>query len=215
MRKPILYATFVGLVLVSTNLANAQTTVTLTSSNQDIIFASGTTSGAQTVQLGSCASGITGTLCTLNGSASGGTSASYQILTLGTVGLTSGPSGTFTATSGLTGSTVTISNSSSVVVFQGTLSSLTFTQSAAQVTSGQVTMTASSAGTGAFSGVTVTLTGTIQLPTGSNLTTLAASTNVSGRFTGGGAIPEPSSMLLMGSGLVTLGGFLRRRLRKG
>ena len=45
-------------------------------------------------------------------------------------------------------------------------------------------------------------------------TTVATGTISSGEITGGTPAPEPASIALIGSGLLAIGGFVKRRMRK-
>ncbi len=182
--------------------AEAQTSITLTGS-EPLTFTGYSTNGI-TVDLGSCGGGGCLLAGSTMGSVSGSTAYSFNLFTGEPILATTSGTGTFTAWSGygpgLVGSMLGIDGLNGTLLFLGTLTDLTFSQSA----SGSPVQMAATATPS--SGASVSLSGTINVGSGE----LSGLPGTNGS-TSGPIVPEPASMMLFGSGLILLGGVLRRR----
>jgi hypothetical protein len=197
--------------MISSKNANAQTSLSFgngTSSENVTFIANGGSTGA-TLDIGTCT-----TTCTLTGSNTGG--GGYSFVTTGplTVGILGSGGGLSDSVSGGT-SVFSYTNGSSGLIGNVTWTSL-ITDGDATVT-GILTITSSSlTGPLGVVGQTAKIDFTTN-PYTTDLSTLFAgsaggsegATLSSGELV---ATPEPSSMLLFGTGLLLFGGILRKRL---
>lgn len=234
MRRLILLVILTGTILVlGSTPASAQTQITLSNSGQAVKFQVVISGTSMDIALGTCSSTtFTGT-CTLSGNAAfdPGDTATYSLTTTTgsamTVSKTATP-GVFSITGATTGFSYSSTDGDSLT---GTI---TWTNvldgSTTPILNGVLKITAisSTAGdfTSLFGGVNSLINVNLTLntlgcsPTLSPCTldnVLAASTGQMASATlGHGGMtptPEPGSLLLVGSGLVGVGFFLRRRLR--
>jgi len=224
IRRLLLSTALVGLMLGLASLpASADPTqITLGGTAAGSVIFTGDGSGNVLIQLGSC----TGGSCTLSGTAFGTGAltsglAPYEFTsTPGTISLAP------TSTAGLFAVTQTASIGFSYgtggSLLTGTLSLLTFTQTPGGSSTGEfntfavanLVITGGSLST-LFPPGGAILTATMNFgPSPVDLATLSGSTTsaklASGQIT---PTPEPGSMLLLGSGLLAVGAFLRRRRR--
>lgn len=200
MRQSVTGVLVLGLMLLIGFVpAQAQTSITLTDSGSAMLSFSGTGTGGLTADLGTC--GLFS--CWLSGSALGTISSApvtgYKLSVAGPTTLLGDGNGMFTASpTALAESLLSLTGSGGTILFAGDLNSLSVDQSSssaegfAQISGGV---------TGA--GGNISLTGTV----GANLDGAAEY----GGSSSAPIVPEPASMVLFGSGLLLLGGVLRRR----
>lgn len=181
--------------------AQAQTGIGLSSSGSNALSFASTGSGGLNTSLG-----LSGAA---SGTAAGKTASSYIIATSIPISLSGKGSGTFSAgATALLGSALKLANSSSTI-FTGTFTSLSLAQGANRQVGSQATANGRAAST-------ASITGTIQhsfLTPRLRLPSRGAGT--SGTSVSGSVVPEPASLLLFGSGLIGLGGVMRKRIVVG
>jgi hypothetical protein len=185
--------------------ASAQTPITLTSSGSNLVTFSSTGNGNVSATLGNCSN----SQCSMSGGAEGsfnGSAVSGYTLNLGQfTPLTNNGGGSFSASAaGLAGSSLSLTGASGTV-FSGALTALNFTDSANDM----VAMSATIQGSGSFSGTKLTIQAAVQLD-GANIESVASSPYPVA--VSGGIVPEPTTLLLFGTGLLCLGGLMRRRI---
>ncbi|HXR96763.1 MAG TPA: PEP-CTERM sorting domain-containing protein [Terriglobales bacterium] len=185
--------------------AGAQTTITLTSSGSNLVTFSSTGNGTVDATLGNCSN----SQCTLTGGAEGtfnGSAVSGYTINLGQLTpLTNNGGGSFSVSAAdLAGSSFDLSGASGTV-FSGAFTALNFTDTANDT----VAINATVQGSGSSSGTTINIKGSIQLD-GANVEAVANSPYPVA--VSGGIVPEPTTLLLFGTGLLCLGGLMRRRL---
>ncbi len=209
--------------------ASAQSGIALQGGSGQTVTFTGQGAGTQgiNVALGTC----TGDSCTLSGTAQGaGTLNSTGNFTItsaaNSISLMSNGSGGYnvTSTSPIDFSLTGTSNGNTGTLLTGTLNLLNFTQ-----------VTGSTLGTFNYDmGVNLNVTGgmlasaftdnggelslNVQLPAGANISSLVGTSNslIANADCQPGSLsptPEPSSLAMLGAGMLILGGFLRRRAR--
>lgn len=182
--------------------AQAQMSIGLTSSGSNVLSFASTGSGGLNAALGGCTTGS----CSLSGAAAGTaavkSATSYAITSSGPISLSGNGSGTF-----LAGATALIGSalkpaSSSGTIFTGTFPRLSLTQGANGQVELQAAANGGAAGTTAITGASQhsLFSPRLQLPNRGAGTLVSAS-----------IVPEPASLLLFGSGLIGLGGVMRKR----
>lgn len=198
MRQSVIGVLTLGSMLVMGLVpAQAQTSIALTDSGSTMLSFSGRGTGSLTADLGTC--GLFS--CWLSGAAAGATSdAQVTGTALSVAGPASllGAAGSMRTPTALAGSLPVPTGSGGTVLFTGDLSSLSVDQPPSSADG----FTQMSGGvTGAVGNIS--LSGAV----GANLAGVAG-------YGGSGSapiVPEPASMILFGSGLLLLGGVLRRR----
>ncbi len=211
--RVVVVAAAVLLMLSASALAQTQITIGA-STNGTVEF---TPSGSNSIMsfTGSCG----GSSCVAGDAYIGSNVGTYEMWITGNNPILS-PSGTPNIYAvNMNGGTMNFSFSVGTSTFAGTIQLTTLSNTSAPEFIGTLTVSSS---TGIFAalwkaGSIVPLDFTISMSPGSPSiggTTVATGTISSGEITGGTPAPEPASIALIGSGLLAIGGFVKRRMRK-